>query len=59
MSSLLARSCPLHEVSDPLWGAGSDPLPSSPDGISAANLVNPERKGHVLRLGDGVLALVL
>ena len=44
MSSLLALPCPLPGASDPLRGADSLPFPSSPDGITAVNLVKPTAK---------------
>ena len=44
VSSLLARPCPLPGVSAPLGGVDSLPVPSSPDGITAVDLVNPRAK---------------
>ena len=44
MSSLLALPCPLPRASDPLGGADSLPFPSSPDGITAVDLVKPRAK---------------
>ena len=44
MSSLWALSCPLPGVSDPLGGADALPFPSSPGGITAADLVKPRAK---------------
>ena len=44
VSSLLARQCPLPGVSTPLGGVGSLPVPSSPDGITAVDLVKPRVK---------------
>ena len=41
VSSLLALPCPLPGASDPLGGVGSLPFPSSPDGITAVDLVKP------------------
>ena len=44
VSSLVARPCPLPGVSAPLGGVGSLPVPSSPDGITAVDLVKPRAK---------------
>ena len=42
MSSLWALPCPLPGVSDPLGGADALPFPSSPGGVTVADLVNPK-----------------
>ena len=44
VSSLWALPCPLPGVSNPLGGADTIPLPSSPGGITAADLVKPRAK---------------
>ena len=44
VSSLWALPCPLTGVSDPLEGADALPCPSSPGGITAADLVKPRAK---------------
>ena len=64
MSSLLARLCPLPGVSAPLGGVGSLPVPSSPDGTTAVDLVKPRAKrpratAGRWRLGAGALLAVL
>ena len=60
MSSPWALPCPLPGVSDPLGGADALPSPSSPGGITAADLVKPRatRPRAAGWLGDGVLVLM-
>ena len=44
VSLLWALPCPLPGFSDPLGGADALPFPSSPDGITAVDLVKPRAK---------------